>query len=289
MLKDASDIVFYNYPNDHTPLPQVPLKNTFTALLQSGCTPVLIVAGSQHSTRTSRPSACVQDANNVSSNTRKHMLSSATDPPPKKATTMHFLSPLDTDEEDKDEGNSPSSPPTQEGSFYEEFVPHPDDNDNDNKAKSGNGDDASQMTQISVPYSLAPLMAEDAGEPSQKHTFHGGTSMLRTHVVHNKKTHFQVYRQWCEAGGITMHPRAIPPSQDLMETQMTLDASLVLRPPAFTKDSLLEYIMELIVTEDKAIQLIDKPAFRCLLQYARPSLTEKDILHCTKLTDTIKA
>ncbi|KAG1818653.1 uncharacterized protein BJ212DRAFT_1497582 [Suillus subaureus] len=113
--------------------------------------------------------------------------------------------------------------------------------------------------------------------------------MLQTHVVCNKRTHFQVYKQWCEVGGIMMHPHAIPPGKDLAVMQMTLDASLVLRPPAFTKDGLLEYIMELIVTEDEAIQLIDKPAFRCLLQYACPSLTNKDIPHRTKLTDTIKA
>ncbi|KAG1727148.1 hypothetical protein EDD22DRAFT_853456 [Suillus occidentalis] len=149
-LKDASDIVFYNNPDDHTPLPQVPPKNAFTALLQSGRKPALTMAGSQRSTRTSRPSTCVRDADNVSSSTRKHALSSATDPPaPKRAAAMHFLSPLDTDEEDEDmdEGNNPSPPPTQEGSFYEEFVPHPDDNnDNDDEAKSGNGDDASQTT-----------------------------------------------------------------------------------------------------------------------------------------------
>ncbi|KAG2148708.1 uncharacterized protein EDB93DRAFT_1071178, partial [Suillus bovinus] len=70
-LKDASDIVFYNDPDNHAPLLQVPLKNTFTALLQSGRTPALTAAGSQCSTRTSRPSACVQDADNVSSSTRK--------------------------------------------------------------------------------------------------------------------------------------------------------------------------------------------------------------------------
>lgn len=39
----------------------------------------------------------------------------------------------------------------------------------------------------------------------------------------------------------------------------------------------------------QAIQLIDKPAFRRLLQYTRSSLTEKDIPHRTKLTDTIKS
>ncbi|KAG1738051.1 hypothetical protein EDD22DRAFT_852127 [Suillus occidentalis] len=108
------------------------------------------MAGSRRSTRTSRPSAHVRDADNVSSSTRKRALSSATDPPAlKRAAAMRFLSPLDTDEEDEDvdEGNNPSPPPTQEGSFYEEFVPHPDDNNNNNnKAKSGNGDDASQTT-----------------------------------------------------------------------------------------------------------------------------------------------
>lgn len=151
-LKDASDIVFFNDPDDHAPLPQVPPKNVppknaFTALLQSGRTPALTTAGSRRSTRTSKPSARVRDADNAhaSSSTRKRVLSSATDPPaPKKAAAMRFFSPLDTDEEDEDEGNNPSPPPTQEGSFYEEYVPLPDDNDNE--AKSGNGDDASQTT-----------------------------------------------------------------------------------------------------------------------------------------------
>lgn len=35
--------------------------------------------------------------------------------------------------------------------------------------------------------------------------------------------------------------------------------------------------------------MIDKPAFRRLLQYTRSSLSEKDIPHRTKLTDTIKS
>ncbi|KAG2030804.1 hypothetical protein BDR03DRAFT_814979, partial [Suillus americanus] len=75
-LKDASDIVFYNDPNNHAPLPQVPPKNippknAFTALLQSGRRPALTAAGSRHSTRTSRPSARVWDADNASSSTRK--------------------------------------------------------------------------------------------------------------------------------------------------------------------------------------------------------------------------
>jgi hypothetical protein len=55
----------------------------------------------------------------------------------------------------------------------------------------------------------------------------------------------------------------------------------------FTKAGLLEYIMELIVTEDKALQLANKPALCDLLHYVRPTLA--DIPHHTKVTETIKA
>jgi hypothetical protein len=47
--------------------------------------------------------------------------------------------------------------------------------------------------------------------------------------------------------------------------------------------------MELIVTEDEVLQLVDKPAFQNLLCYVRPGLTKRDIPHHTKLTETIKA
>jgi hypothetical protein len=92
-----------------------------------------------------------------------------------------------------------------------------------------------------------------AGEPVQKHTFRGGTSTLRTHIVRHKKSHFQVYKERCDAAGITMHSRAIPPGEDdiMTQSQSTLDGKLVCKPPAFTKEGLLEYIMELIVTEDE--------------------------------------
>ena len=74
------------------------------------------------------------------------------------------------------------------------------------------------------------------------------------------------------------------------------------KPPIFTTDGLLDYIIELIVSEDEAslykstrpifltyleppqaFQLIDKSSFHCLLTYLRPSLEEKDIPHRTKL------
>ena len=48
-----------------------------------------------------------------------------------------------------------------------------------------------------------------------------------------------------------MHSRAIPPGEDSTAMQATLDTSLVVKPQVFTKEGLLEYIMELIVTEDE--------------------------------------
>lgn len=71
------------------------------------------------------------------------------------------------------------------------------------------------------------------------------------HIARQRRTHFQVYKEHCDAAGIALHSRAIPPGQDLSTTQSTLDKSLVPKAPVFTKEGLLEYIMELIVTEDE--------------------------------------
>jgi hypothetical protein len=50
---------------------------------------------------------------------------------------------------------------------------------------------------------------------------------------------------------------------------------------------LMDYIVELIVSEDEAIQLVDKGPFCRLLQYLRPSLSENDIPHRTKTRQEI--
>ncbi|KAG2063941.1 hypothetical protein BDR04DRAFT_1163139 [Suillus decipiens] len=50
-----------------------------------------------------------------------------------------------------------------------------------------------------------------------------------------------------------MHSHAIPPGEGVTMTQlqMTLNGKLICKPPAFTKEGLLKYIMELIVMEDE--------------------------------------
>jgi hypothetical protein len=49
-----------------------------------------------------------------------------------------------------------------------------------------------------------------------------------------------------------MHDRAIPPSCKATEgAQQTLDGSLATKIPEFTKSGLMDYIVELIVSEDE--------------------------------------
>ncbi|KAG1887876.1 hypothetical protein F4604DRAFT_1916749 [Suillus subluteus] len=68
-LKDASEIKFYNDPDDDVPLPQVPstepTRNAFSVLLNAGHTPATVAAGSWRSGRPSKPSARIRDADNA--------------------------------------------------------------------------------------------------------------------------------------------------------------------------------------------------------------------------------
>ena len=59
--------------------------------------------------------------------------------------------------------------------------------------------------------------------------------------------------------------------------------------PPFTTDGVLDYAIELVVSEDSALQLIDKAPFHRLLRYLRPSLSEQDIPHRMKLRKEVLA
>jgi hypothetical protein len=79
-----------------------------------------------------------------------------------------------------------------------------------------------------------------------------------------------VYKQRCDAASITMHPHAIPPGEEhLTATQTTLDANLIAKPPMFTKEGLLKYIMELVVMEDEVRQVLLFYSFKVYLHHAR--------------------
>jgi len=67
--------------------------------------------------------------------------------------------------------------------------------------------------------------------------------------------------------------------------QTTLDGSFTHQPriPPFSSRGLMDHLVELIVSEDEAFYLLEKPVFRQLLQYLRPTLPSKDIPHRTKI------
>ena len=67
--------------------------------------------------------------------------------------------------------------------------------------------------------------------------------------------------------------------------QTMLDGSITYQPCVlpFSSKGLIDYLVQLIVTEDEAFLLLDKPAFHDLLIYLCPALNDRDIPHCTKI------
>ncbi|KAG1901096.1 uncharacterized protein F5891DRAFT_1187795 [Suillus fuscotomentosus] len=289
--QDARDIVFYNDPDDTIPLcAQSSSKSAptdaFSVLLRAGCKPAPLTVGAQCSICTSKPSAHLRDADNAcshqaSSPSTSHkcaraLSSTTTEPLVTKKVVLQLTAPLS----DNDDSHVPGADTDC------------DTNTNDAPAKDQPEDeeepeDAITRNMLSKKWVCKPC--KDASEPESKYTFWDGISTLRTHIC-CQKNHFQLYKTHCEAAGITMHPRAVPTGEaQCLSRQSTLNSNLIPKPPMFSKAGLLKYIMELIVTEDEALQLIDKPVFRRLLSYVRPALVEGDIPHCTKLTKSVKA
>jgi hypothetical protein len=57
--------------------------------------------------------------------------------------------------------------------------------------------------------------------------------------------------------------------------------------PLFSTRGLVDHMVELIISEDKAFYFLDKPTFRQLIHYLCPSLSMKDIPHCTKICEEV--
>jgi len=176
-LKDASDIVFFNDPDDDVLLLQVPssaepsssnqsTRDAFAVLLKAGHTLAPVTAGSRRSGRPSKPSARVRDADNacgpsssLSARTRKRGLSSATDHPAPKKAAMRFLSPLDSELDSKsDDEDIPSSAPYLEdsSSANEPIQPQLDDDNEADEARSENRD-TTQAVRTAHAHCLPPL------------------------------------------------------------------------------------------------------------------------------------
>jgi len=75
------------------------------------------------------------------------------------------------------------------------------------------------------------------------------------------------------------------------QRQTTLDGTFPTQQcvAPFSKQGLINHLVKLIVTEDEAFQLLDKPVFQHLLYYLHPTLPKGGIPHRMKIYDEILA
>ena len=73
--------------------------------------------------------------------------------------------------------------------------------------------------------------------------------------------------------------------------QTTLDGVVTSQPRTalFSTWGLIDHIIELVVSEDNAFYLLDKTAFCQLIHYLCPTLSMKEIPHCTDIREEILA
>ncbi|KAI0808987.1 hypothetical protein BC629DRAFT_1437238 [Irpex lacteus] len=93
--------------------------------------------------------------------------------------------------------------------------------------------------------------------------FTGGGSTLRAHISRKWKTHGDKYTEGCKELGIKPHQRALPSNNqnptaaekaDAESGQTTLDSFV---QPAWTKEGLLDHIIQLFVTADLDTETVD--------------------------------
>jgi hypothetical protein len=74
------------------------------------------------------------------------------------------------------------------------------------------------------------------------------------------------------------------------QCQTTLDSFTTQKAAAlFSTQGLKDHLVQLIVTEDEAFHLLNKPTFYQLIHYLRPTLPDKEIPHCTKICEEVLA
>ena len=115
------------------------------------------------------------------------------------------------------------------------------------------------------------------------------------HITCEGGKHYTTYRSLCEEAGVIPNARCEPLKNPggagSGSVQSSIDAFAVPhpKPQPWTREGLLDHLVHLIVADDQAFQLVDKPAFRTLLTYQRPLTTERDIPHRQTIADEIYA
>ncbi|KAH9007830.1 hypothetical protein EDB84DRAFT_1447292 [Lactarius hengduanensis] len=122
---------------------------------------------------------------------------------------------------------------------------------------------------------------------SEKDTFFTSKSVstLRTHIARLIARPMKK----CKDTGVEPHPRAIGSDdndQNTTLTQVNLDGFMQ-RIPTWTKQGLMEHVIQFVVEDDQSFLVVEKPSFRNMLRYLRPNMKDLDIPHRTKLQDEV--
>ncbi|KAM6489570.1 hypothetical protein JOM56_014989, partial [Amanita muscaria] len=289
-LLDASEIAWVHDPDDPTPIapsqqsiaipvlaPKVPSVHPF---FHGGPAPAIMVAGSRRSGRVSQPSKRVLDPNNAE----------RSDVSKRPRLVSHRNNIVESESDSHDEG-------CVEGS---EAIVANGDGDRETTDTEGAGLDTdieSGMVDVEAAeesYAVTKAMGDADREfcsflvklmrvfqlavvSSWVVGLLSVITLLDSFNIHlSNLGHVKIYTERCAKLGIATNNRVYAKSESLEsigQKQTTLDGVVTRqpRPPAFTTDGLLDYIIELVVSEDEAFQLTDKKPFCQLLTYLRPT------------------
>ncbi|KAF8801154.1 hypothetical protein BYT27DRAFT_7262185 [Phlegmacium glaucopus] len=115
--------------------------------------------------------------------------------------------------------------------------------------------------------------------------FMGGGSSLRKHISRNWESHGEQYLKKCKASKIEPHPRAL--AIKIEEEQEEKIDGFLKPAPKWTKEGLLEHIIEFVVVDDQPFTIVEKGPFKAILKFQRPSTKDSDIPGRSKITEEI--
>ncbi|KAN0130476.1 Ribonuclease H-like domain containing protein [Lactarius tabidus] len=120
----------------------------------------------------------------------------------------------------------------------------------------------------------------------------GNVSTCRTHIIRQWNMHKEQYLTGCQCENIEpnqcmMSSVAKAPEGTRLQEQSSLEGWTVAKESQWSKQGLMEHIIELVVVDNQAFSLVDCAAFRRLLMFLRPATKDCDIPHCTSVANTV--
>ncbi|KAJ6617334.1 hypothetical protein B0H10DRAFT_2218669 [Mycena sp. CBHHK59/15] len=321
-LLNASEIQWFNNVDDNhlisgsaTASSSCPLAPIFTR-----AKPVGQIAGShrpspRRSSRSTQPSACITDPNNIEAPTVsvKHK-SQATLSTPRKAAHIAEESDAQLSDGDSDSDSDVASVALSVGGDTEHEGEEPlvamevDSEEYKYIKAMADADHAHAMAKIAREDPTADIrtvfhrvkghkdpttgVLEDGticmvctrkGCKASLCWLMGSVTTLCKHIACHWD-HFDLYEARCQQLRIPLNERAIPQNISPKGSR-TLDGVVIqeARAPPFMPGGLHDFITEIIVTQDEAISLVEKASFVRMLKYLRPGLKDSDILSCNTI------